>query len=154
MSDLRIEKARFPVTVTLMSGARVAGEMFVQSHSRHHPGAEEPRDVLNDAEPFFPLATSWGETLLIAKEQVRDVEAEGTYVADHIAREGLLAAVVEVNLVDGEMLCGSVLLETSSGRTRLLDSLNIFGDRFLALYMTSGARLINRRLIQYVRPLD
>jgi hypothetical protein len=62
--------------------------------------------------------------------------------------------VVEINLTDGEMLCGSVLLETSSGRTRLLDSLNIFGDRFLALYMTAGARLINRRLIQYVRPLD
>jgi hypothetical protein len=154
MSDLRIEKARFPVTVTLMSGARLAGEMFVQTHSRSHAGPEEPRDVLNDAEPFFPLATAWGETLLIAKEAVRDVESSDTQLGDPVARSGLLAAVVEINLTDGEMLCGSVLLETSSGRTRLLDSLNIFGDRFLALYMTSGARMINRRLIQYVRPLD
>lgn len=154
MSDLRIQKARFPVTVTLMSGARLAGEMFVQSHSRHHAGPEEPRDVLNDAEPFFPLATAWGETLLVAKEHVRDVESNDTHLGDPVERTGLLAAVVEINLVDGAMWCGSVLLETSSGRTRLLDTLNMFGDRFLALYMASGARLINRRLIQYVRPLD
>jgi hypothetical protein len=154
MSDLRIEKARVPVTVTLMSGARVAGEMFVQPHSRHQPGPEEPRDVLNDPEPYFPLATAWGDTLLIAKEQVRDVESTDVQVTDPMLRAGLLAAVVEVSLVDGTVLCGSMLLEISSGRARLLDSLNTFGERFVALYMTSGARLINRRLIQYVRPLD
>lgn len=154
MTDLRIEKSRYPVVVTMVGGARLAGEVFVQSVSRYHAGPEEPRDVLNASDPFFPLATDAGELLLVAKDFVRDVETRDSLYEDPLERAGLLASVVELTLADGCVLSGAVLLCAAAGRERLLDSLNASTDRFMAVYMTSGARLVNRRLVLHVRPLD
>jgi hypothetical protein len=154
MTEFRIEKSRYPVVLTMVGGARLAGEVFVQSVSRYHAGPEEPRDVLNADDPFFPVATAGGELLLVAKEYVRDVETRDSLYEDPLERAGLMTSVVEFTLVDGCTMSGAVLLSTAAGRERLLDSLNATSERFVALYMTSGARLVNRRLILHVRPLD
>ncbi|HVE78671.1 MAG TPA: hypothetical protein VNA89_07410 [Gemmatimonadaceae bacterium] len=154
MTDLRIEKSRYPVVVTMLGGARLVGEVFVQSVSRYHAGPEEPRDVLNATDPFFPLATEGGEVLLVAKDFVRDVETQDSLYQDPLERAGLMASVVELTLADGGRVSGAVLLSAAAGRERLLDSLNANADRFIAVYMTTGARLVNRRLVLHVRPLD
>ena len=63
-------------------------------------------------------------------------------------------ARVEVITSDGSARSGDVFLEVRNDRPRLLDFLNQFDHRFLVLHGDTTLRLINRRLIERVRPLD
>ena len=152
--DLHIEKFRYPVVVTMIDGERIVGDMFVQSIAPFRTGSEEPPDILNDADGWFPLAAEDGETLLIAKEHVAEVEAMLPERDDEELLAGVRPAVVEVTLANGIVRGGSVLLHQHADRPRLLDFLNRFDQRFLTLQSTEGVRLVNRRLIARVRPLD
>jgi hypothetical protein len=154
-SEYRIEKGRRPVVVTTVGGDTIAGDVFVQPYARHRAGPEEPEDVLNSPEPFFPVVTEDGETLLVAKDQVAEVEGALTTDDDgahHLA--GMRSALVEVHLTGGAVRTGFVYLETPTDRPRLLDFLNRLPNRFLALQGADGARLVNSRFIEHVRPLD
>ena len=70
MSDYRIAKLRCPVEVTLANGRRLDGDVFVQSAARFHGGPEEPIDLLNDEDPFLPIAQESGEVFLVQKAQM------------------------------------------------------------------------------------
>lgn len=151
-SDFRIEKERLSVTVTTESGERLSGQMFVQSYARRRLGREEAVDVLNDNDPYFPLALDGDNTLLIAKRRVRDVQVaagEGS-AANPAARP----VTVEVVVAGGDAFLGEVRLEVPFERPRLLDFLNRLQQRFVTLHTADGIRLINSRLIERVRPLD
>lgn len=154
IGDLHIEKFRYPVVVTMMDGARIAGDMFVQSIAPYRTGSEEPPDILNDADPWFPLAAEDGDTLLIAKEHVAEVEAVLPEREEDEMLAGFRPAVVEIVLSNGVVRGGSILLAAHTDRPRLLDFLNRLDIRFLTLLSTEGVRLINRRSIARVRPLD
>lgn len=153
MSDYRIEKSRWPVVVKTHSGETVAGEMFLQPHGRPDGGAERPIDILNAAEPFFPLALPDGEMVLLAKSQVLEVATEST---DEVADEVPLArpALIEVRLASGDTHAGAVFLELPSDHPRLLDFLNRAGQRFFTLHGTDRRLLISRQALERVRPLD
>ena len=151
-SDFRIEKERLPVVVTTESGERLGGEMFVQGYARRRLGREEAVDVLNDDEPYFPLALADGSMLLIAKRRVRDVAVSGTEHA--AATVPSRAATVEVVVAGGDAFLGEVRLEVPFERPRLLDFLNRLQQRFVTLHTADGIRLINSRLIERVRSLD
>jgi hypothetical protein len=56
--------------------------------------------------------------------------------------------------VGGEVRLGSIRLDAPPDRARVLDYLNALTSRFLTLYTSNEARLINRSLIDRVRPLD
>jgi hypothetical protein len=152
-NEYRIEKDRLPVTLILASGAKLSGTVFVQSYVQRRSGREQASDVLNSREPYFPLAVDDGETQLIAKDQVVEVavgpDVEGDALSAMIAR----TATVEVTTISGETRVGAVYLEVRNDRPRLLDFLNQFDQRFLTLHADDGLRLINRRLIERVRPL-
>jgi hypothetical protein len=154
MSEYRIEKFRYPVIVTMAGGERIEGDMFVQAYARFRTGPEEPPDILNGDEPFFPLVDGRGDTLLIAKDQVMEVEAVVTEEDDEFRRAGLRPEMIEVTLVGGSALQGAVHVEVAADRPRLLDFLNRFDERFLLLQTTDGVHLVNRRYIARVRPLD
>jgi hypothetical protein len=154
-SEYRIEKGRRPVVLTTVGGDTVAGDVFVQPYARHRSGPEEPADVLNADEPFFPLVTGEGETLLFAKDQVAEVECSLASEDDDQQRvAGMRSALVEVHLAGGAVRTGFLYLETPTDRPRLLDFLNRLQHRFVALQGADGVRLVNRRLIAHVRPLD
>lgn len=151
-SDFRIEKERLSVTVTTESGERLSGQMFVQSYARRRLGREEAVDVLNDNDPYFPLALDGDNTLLLAKRRVRDVQVaagEGS-AANPAARP----VTVEVVVAGGDAFLGEVRLEVPFERPRLLDFLNRLQQQFITLHTADGIRLINSRLIERVRPLD
>jgi hypothetical protein len=63
-------------------------------------------------------------------------------------------ALLQVVLVGGEVRLGSIRLDAPPDRARVLDYLNALTSRFLTLYTSNEARLINRSLIDRVRPLD
>ena len=150
-NDLRIEKGRLAVAVTFLSGTRIDGDLYVQS-SAHYPGArEDAPEVLNASAPFFPLALRNGETVLVSKDNVRTVTVSRSDMND----DELLGtpARVEVALRDGERLSGSLIIEDLSGRGRVLDYLNRRHERFLILFGRESVLLINRALVERVRPI-
>lgn len=150
-NDLRIEKARLAVAVTLMSGTRVDGELFVQASGRHIGELEDAPEILNSGEPFFPLALRSGDTILVAKDNVRTVTVARRDVHED---ESLgIPARVEIALRDGERLTGSLNIEPIAGRTRVLDYLNRHQERFLTLFGRDSVLLINRVLLERVRAL-
>ena len=153
MSDYHIEKSRCPVVVTTHSGETITGEMFLQPFARHDGGSERPLDILNASEPFFPLAVSDEETVLVAKEQV--VEVSVGLDADASDDESFAQpTVIEVRLINGATHSGAIFLQLPSERPRLLDFLNRDTQRFITLHGTERRILINRQVIERVRPLD
>jgi hypothetical protein len=151
VNDLRIEKRRLAVSVTFMSGTRVDGELYVQASGHYHGQLEDAPEVLNAEEPFFPLALHNGDTILVAKDNVRNVAVARRDVHEDEALG--IPTRVEVTLRDGERLNGSLIIEPVSGRSRILDYLNRRQDRFLALFGRESVLLINRQLLERVRPL-
>lgn len=158
MHEFRIAKDRCSVVLALVGGETIAGAMFVQHAGEGDPRRESARDVLNSAEPFFPIETAKGETLLLAKDRVIDVLVElpgdGEGDGDELRRASARSALLEIVLCGGVVRSGLVLLELPTGQPRLLDYLNRLSDRFLVLYATEGTRLINRALIERVLPRD
>jgi len=157
MTDVyRIEKSRLGVVLTTTGGERMSGELFVQPFSRYRSGPEQAPDIMNGSEPFFPFAVDDGETVLIAKDHVREMEFAEAHEPggepDGVA--GARQAMIEVTLAEGAVVSGTVYLQVPFDRPRLLDFLNRYDHRFITLYSPGGARLINRRLIERVRPLD
>lgn len=154
MSDFRIAKGRTSVQLTLSGDSALSGDMFVQSYSRRGGEAESPADILNDAEPFFPLALEDGNTLMVAKNQVIEALIEHARDEDPELRSAAREAAVEIVLAGGASRTGTLHLEVRSERPRLLDFLNLYDQRFFVLHSSDGVRLINRDLIEHVRPLD
>jgi len=151
-NDYRIPKDRLAAVVVTLGGERMTGELFVQASPRNRYGREEAADILNSAEPFFPMLTNGGELFLIAKDRVREVESR-----DPLPTEDWqigAPATIEVLVTGGAVHTGNVYLESLSGRTRVLDYLNRVGERFLLLYTSRGTVLLNRSFIERVRPLD
>jgi hypothetical protein len=151
-NEYRIEKDRLAAVLVTVGGDRVAGELFVQASPRNRYGREEAADILNSAEPFFPMLTSDGQLFLVAKERVRELESRDPMPTDEWQIGA--PATIEVMLTGGSVHQGNVYLESLSGRTRVLDYLNRVGERFLLLYTTRGTVLVNRSFIERVRPLD
>jgi hypothetical protein len=151
-NDYRIQKDRLAAVVVTVGGERMTGELFVQASPRNRYGREEAADILNSAEPYFPMLTADGQLYLVAKERVREVESRDPMPADEWQIGA--PATIEVWLTGGAVHNGNVYLESVSGRTRVLDYLNRVGERFLLLYTTEGTLLLNRSFIERVRPLD
>jgi hypothetical protein len=148
MSEYRIEKVRRQVSILLMDGSRLEGDVFLRPLSRHRPEPEEPTDLLNDDEPFFAFERH-GETVLIAKSSVARAETQ-------VREEGELTLAslgvpVEVTMNDGTVCSGSVFLETRADRPRLLDFLNSYRSRFLPVVDAKHVQLINTQSIAHVR---
>jgi hypothetical protein len=153
-NDYRIQKERVSVVLTLLGGDRIAGDLFVQPSVRNRIGPEDAPDVLNAAEPYFPFLTADGETYLVAKDRVRDVEVDHELEDGDEWRIGA-PATIEIVLGGGVVHRGVVYLESVvSGRGRVLDFLNRVPDRFITLYTPSGAVLVNRQAIERVHPVD
>lgn len=154
MNEYRIEKNPHPVVVTLYGGERIPGSMFVQAHARHHPGREDPADILNEPEPFFPFRIATGDVLLISKSRVVEVAGDVPSRRKSSVPAGTPMVSVEVTIAGGAMCRGVVFLEAPGPGTRLLDFFNHLTQRFFALHAGDGLRLINRDYVERVHPLD
>lgn len=151
-NDFRIEKSLLPVSITLVDGEILTGDLYIQASAKHLFAKEDASEVMNAAESFFPLRLKSGSTLLVAKEQVRDVR---------VAREQLPADDVSVGiptpvhcrLRDGSNIEGKLVVEFMAGRGRVLDHLNRASERFITLHRSEGVVLVNRSQIVHVRQL-
>jgi hypothetical protein len=142
------------VTLTLLGGECIVGVMFVQGHARHRSAPEDPGDILNEPEAFFPLVTATGETLLIPKARVLEVAGDIPSRRSVAPGSGGPGVTIAVTLIGGTVRTGAVYLDMPGPAPRPLDFLNHFPERFFALHGTDEVRLINRDLIERVHPLD
>jgi hypothetical protein len=153
MSDYRIEKVPRRVELTLASGRRLEGDIFLQAFARFRAGPEEPLDVLNDADGFLPLVLSSGELLVIQKSQIALV-ATALPAADATSETRLLGMRVEITLSGDETCTGIVFPELRADRPRLVDFLNDTPLRFLPLFAADQLLLVSRAHIAYARPIS
>ena len=152
-NDFRIEKSRLPVVLNTTDGRRLSGDLFVQLSSRNTLGYESAPDILNAPEAFFPLATMDGHTLLVAKSHVRELLVAREDVEEPEWEFGT-SARVEIQMVDGPLHTGTILIQLESARSRVLDFLNRLTERFLTVYTDDGVVLVSRARIAHVSQLD
>jgi len=152
----RIETTRKAVILTMLGGEEVRGNVFIHFSSYRPFELEDVSELFNADSPFFPLELDSDEVILIAKERVAEVAADrGEAPSDLAPRDPPSpTALLQVVLVGGEVRLGSIRLDAPPARARVLDYLNALTSRFLTLYTSNEARLINRSLIDRVRPLD
>ncbi|MEP7343789.1 MAG: hypothetical protein ABI877_00920 [Gemmatimonadaceae bacterium] len=153
LNDFRIEKSLLPVTIVLVDGQTLAGDVFIQASARHRFEMEDASEVMNAGETFFPLRLDSGSTLLVAKKQVRDVHVAAEYMAEPDWNVSI-PTPVNIQLRDGTIFDGMLCIESMTGRTRVLDYLNRITDRFLPLYRTEGLVLVSFSQIVHVRQLN
>jgi hypothetical protein len=152
----RIETTRKAVILTMLGGEEVRGNVFIHFSPRRPFELEDVSELFNAVSPFFPLELDNEEVILVAKERVAEVAAyNGEGPSDLPPRDlPTPTALLQVLLVGGEVRLGSIRLDAPPDRARVLDYLNALTSRFLTLYTSNEARLINRSLIDRVRPLD
>jgi hypothetical protein len=150
----RIEKERLDVTLTLIGGEVVEGRIFVPAPLLGHAAELDPASVFNDRDLFFPLERANGEVLLMCKARV--IEVAGLPLGDDVddLRGSAPMSLLQITLAGGITHFGSMRLEVRADRPRLLDYLNDCDQTFLTLYTDQGVRLVNRAMIESVRPLD
>jgi hypothetical protein len=151
-NDVRIEKERVAVSITMVGGELLSGSLFAP---QVYPpgGVEDPLRLLNESEPFFPLGLPTGEVLLISKARVLEIGLDGTSGAEELPGSAP-TALLQLTLAGGMTHVGSVRLEVRASRPRVLDYMNHCTEHFMALRTDEGVRLINRKMIERVRPLD
>jgi hypothetical protein len=152
----RIETTRKAVILTMRGGEELRGNVFIHFSSYRPFELEDVSELFNADTPFFPLELDNSEVILVSKERVAEVAADhGDDYSDQPPREAPTpTALLQIVLVGGEIRLGSIRLDSPPARARVLDYLNALTSRFLTLYTSNEARLINRSLIDRVRPLD
>ena len=152
----RIETTRKAVILTMLGGEEVRGNVFIHFSSYRPFELEDVSELFNSDTPFFPLELENAEVILVAKERVAELAADrGEAPSDLPPRDPPSpTALLQVVLVGGEVRLGSIRLDAPPDRARVLDYLNALTSRFLTLYTSNEAQLINRSLIDRVRPLD
>ena len=152
----RIETTRKAVILTMLGGEEVHGNVFIHFSSYRPFELEDVSELFNSESPFFPIELDNDEVILVAKERVAEIAADrGEAPSDLVPRDPPSpTALLQVLLVGGEVRLGSIRLDAPPDRARVLDYLNALRSRFLTLYTSNEARLINRSLIDRVRPLD
>ena len=109
--------------------------------------------MLNDEDPFLPLALLSGEVLLVQKSQITLV-ATALPQNEDPAETGTIGMHVEITFVNGETRTGSVFPELRADRPRLIDFLNNTPLRFLPLFTADQLLLFSTAHIAYARPVS
>ena len=152
----RIETIRQAVILTMLGGEELRGHIFIHFSSRRPFELEDVSELFNSEEPFFPLSLENEEVILVSKARVAEVAVDHSADRSDYRQSDAPAAtaLLQIVLVGGEVRLGAIRLEARPDRARILDYLNRLNARFLTLYTSNEARLINRSLIDRVRPLD
>lgn len=157
MFDLRVEKERSRVTLTLSNGASVQGAAFVAAGCASHQGPERIKDLLNADGGFFPFEVDDAGDRQVALYHREHVMLVSLPNHDEPRQDpGYDVAVtrrVSVLLADGRRLAGRVRVYLPHGRDRLSDYAR-GNEPFRYLEGAEGTYIINSRYIVELRELN
>jgi hypothetical protein len=153
VSSYWVEKSRCPVTVVLRDGRTVSGDIFLNPMSRHRIAPEQPAEFLNTAEPFFVLAPTYDDRILIAKSAVAVVEAPLPSSDDQEELDSARVGVgIEIELLGLSLTAvGWLFYKATAGKGRVQDHLNDLTDQFIVLFDSEKTTLVNRGAVANVR---
>jgi hypothetical protein len=147
-----IEKFRCPISLVLTDGRSMGGEIFLNPMSRFRVAPQQPVELLNEPEPFFVLAPTYDERVLVAKASIAIVEAPlpSSDDDDHIDAAHV-GVGIDVELIGGASRAGWLFYPTTAGKTRVQDYLNGLTDQFIVLFDSEKTTLVNRHAVANVR---
>ena len=137
-----------------MRDGRVAsGEIFLNPISRYRVAPQQPAEFLNQPDPFFILAPTYDERVLIAKQAVAIVEAPLPTSDDEDALDTARVGVgVEFELIGLSLTAiGWLFYRATEGKGRVQDYLNDLTDQFIVLFDAEKTTLVNRHAVACVR---
>jgi hypothetical protein len=150
-TELRLPTIAVPVRLALVGGEPVTAALFVADVARTGARlADHIAELVDDAAPFVPARVDTTVKLL-AKHAIawiavdRADEPEDDTLYDHEHR-------VDVALVGGATLTGSLLDSAPADRPRVVDHLNRSGA-FVRLWTPSEHYLVNKAQILHVTEL-
>ena len=152
MSDnhLKITKRRKEVTLTLRSGKKVKGDVFLHYSRNEYGLPQEPVDLLNSKQPFIVLMYESGEVSFYNKNMISHLTYFAKTDVDNVV-EANLKENVEVELVDGEVLSGEITALLPPENMRLYDYLNQIDEIFMRVNKTGGmVTLVNKTCVTAV----
>jgi hypothetical protein len=153
VDQYRIEKLRKGMSVRLLGGDVIEGFVFLQQVG--YTGTPETAlEMLNQDDPYFPIARDDSGVLLIAKHRLVEAWGEAVGEDDELLIASSPTVRAELRLASAAMVSGMIRMEVRADRPRLLDYLNESLTPFLRVNTSAGARVINARLIESARPLD
>lgn len=142
------------VGVRLADGQQLEGALHLQPRVPHHNGPETPLDLLERAEPFFPISLPDGSIRFLGKAQVALLICDPMPPESELDRLGITRFVeVELALADGTICRGRAGVTLPPTRHRALDCLNATGG-FLVLWNEGTALYVNRAHVRIARPLE
>lgn len=145
---------RVRAEVLVTGGKTLIGDLHLLTVASSHSGPETPEDLLNRPDGFFPLTDDTGQTTFLAKTQVLSVGIVAALPEDDPDRLSAARSIaLWVELSDGSEHTGTVSSELPPDRRRALDFLN-HGAGFFGLRSDDGVKLLNRRHLRVVTPLD
>jgi sRNA-binding regulator protein Hfq len=153
VSSYWVEKSRCPVNVVLLDGRLLTGEIFLNPISRHRVAPEQPAEFLNGPEPFFVLAPTYDERILVSKAAIAIVEAPLPTSDDDDALDTARVGIgVEFELVGLSLTAvGWLFYRATAGKGRVQDHLNDLKDQFIVLFDSEKTTLVNRHAVASVR---
>lgn len=141
------------VDVHLTDRRVLSGTVYLQLTARHHSGPETPADLLNRDELFFVLVLDGEQPVFIAKRQVLFLKLASQPAIDDPDRASAARRIeLEIELADGTLLEGIVMMELPPDRLRALDFLNSTPE-FFAVWTPETVRVVNRNHIRAASPL-
>ncbi len=141
------------VDVHLTDRRVLSGVIHLQLMARHHSGPETSVDLLNRDELFFALVLEGEQPVFVAKSQVLFLKLPSQPAIEDPDRASAARRIeLEIELSDGTLLEGIVMIELPPDRLRALDFLNS-APEFFALWTTEAVRVISRNHIRAASPL-
>lgn len=141
-------------TFRTVDGASFEGTLSLHLNAENHPGAETVLDRLNDPNPFLPLRVP-GDHPVVFLNKIRivrvDVSHEDVAPVDPEHADDTNIQFIQVQLINGEQLHGTVRIDGPSGRRRLSDFLNA-PLAFLPLVGPKSLHLLQKRYIARIEP--
>ena len=131
----------------------MSGEIFLNPISRHRIAPEQPAEYFNAPDPFFILAPTYDERVLISKQAVAIVEAPLPTSDDDEALDTARVGVgVEIELIGLTLTAiGWLFYRATEGKGRVQDHLNDLKDQFIVLFDAEKTTLVNRHAVACVR---
>jgi len=144
----------YPVTLNCwtVDGASFRAQLSLHLNAETHAGPETAQDRLNDPDLFLTLAIP-GEVPVLFLNKIQLIRVDVAEEGPPDLPDGAEATVeaIQVQLINGEQLTGTVRIEAPVGRRRLSDFLNT-QPAFLPLYGADRLHLLHKRFIARILP--
>ena len=143
MSEYKVEKDHFPVTLFFLDGTEKEGDIFLSLHAAEHEGHELAVDVLNQREQFIPVQFKDERVGLIRKRNILMISFPLDQQGPEYSVFADVTVEVAIHLVTHRCLEGNFFFVLPLHARRVKDFLNQ-PEPFVELRKDKEVYLVNK----------